>query len=110
MEIKPYHNKFVDYHASDIFQVVAREVLYLTSLPNVEFWIYLHDKGEEYYLHYDLWPTVPPIYHVRKPEALLDLVIKKELKISSDDCKDGDYSYFGMYLYKCLFHQKLMPL
>ena len=78
------------------FQVAARKIFYLTSLPNTTFWIYLHDKGEEYYLHYDYWPTVPPIYHVRKQEAVLDLVIKKELEISSDDCKNGDYSYFGM--------------
>ena len=39
---------------------------------------------------------MPPIYHVRRQEAQLDLVIKKELEISSDNCKNGDYSYFGM--------------
>ena len=79
--------------------MAAREILFLTSLPNIEFWIYLHDEGEEYYLHYDFWPTVPPIYHVRKPEAQLDLVIKKELEISSDGCKNGEYSYFGTEIY-----------
>ena len=33
-----------------------------------EFLMYLHDKGEEYYLHYDFWPNVPYTHHAKKED------------------------------------------
>ena len=62
---------------------------------DVEFWLYVHGPGEEFYLHYDYWPTVPKIHHARRPEINLDLVVKKMTEISEDNCISDFDSYFG---------------
>ena len=64
---------------------------------NVEFWLYFHDDGEQYYLHHDYWPKVPPMKHVRKIESMVDIVIRKELTVSGQACGTNNYSYFGKY-------------
>ena len=78
----------------------------LDFLGVVEFWLYIHGKGEEYFLHYDLWPNVPHIHHVRGPEVNIDMVIRKTTEISEENCNnEEDYSYFGMqrfYILKSL--------
>ena len=61
----------------------------------IQFWLYLHEEGDEFFLHYDYWPNVPPMYHVKHPETWLDIVIKKELHVANDNCLDGSYFYVG---------------
>ena len=73
----------------------SRENLELLLVGEVEFWLYIHGEGEEFFLHYDFWPSVPRIHHVRKPTVSLDLVIKKTTEIIANDCISKEYSYFG---------------
>ena len=62
----------------------------------MEFWLYIHGEGEEFFLHYDYWPSVPKIHHVRFPEVSTDFVIKKSTEISDENCYWAkEYSYFG---------------
>ena len=64
-----------------------------------EFWIYFHDVGEEFFLHYDYWPSVPPFNHVKQQEMMLDVGVRKEMDISDDGCTTEEkYSYFGSFL------------
>ena len=58
----------------------------------------MHDRGEEYYLHYDFWPSVPYIHHVKHKEYFTDLVVEKELEVQNEDCEKIEYDYFGRYL------------
>ena len=68
--------------------------LYLVQ--DKDFWIYFHDEGEEYFLHYDFWPNVPPFYHVRGKDMMIDFGVRKELEVSNDGCKsEVNYSYTG---------------
>ena len=60
--------------------------------------MYLHDKGEEFYLHYDLWPTVPFIHHSKPNEQFLDIVIEKQLKSQYENCNEDTFSYFGKHV------------
>ena len=60
-----------------------------------EFWLYIHDVGEEFFLHYDFWPIVPRIYQTRKHEVSLDMVIEKRTEIGDDNCVTKEYSHFG---------------
>ena len=60
--------------------------------------MYVHDKGEEFYLHYDFWPKVPFIHHSQEEEYFADMVVRKELEVRQEGCKDGAYNYFGEYL------------
>ena len=62
-----------------------------------EFWIYVHDRGEEYYLHYDFWPTVPFIHRSVTNEYFSDIVVRKELEIHQDNCSEENYDYFGKF-------------
>ena len=73
----------------------SRESIELLLVAEVEFWLYIHGEGEEFFLHYDFWPSVPRIHHVRKPEVSLDLVIKKTTEIMDENCISKEYSYFG---------------
>ena len=57
--------------------------------------LYLHDKGEEYYLHYDFWPSVPFSHEFKQKEAFVDIVVRKELEVQSENCQDETYNYFG---------------
>ena len=60
----------------------------------------MHDKGEQYYLHYDFWPNVPYIHESKPKEYSMDMVITKELEIEAEidgSCMDGSYNYFGEF-------------
>ena len=59
--------------------------------------MYLHDKGEQFYLHYDLWPTVPFIHHSKPDEKFLDIVIEKQLQLHYENCNEETFRYFGKY-------------
>ena len=79
-----------------VVQVVARKGITLVFKEDSEFWIYVHDEGEEYYLHYDFWPNVPFIHFSKKEEYFSDVVVKKELEVQqNDNCKEETYDYFG---------------
>ena len=77
--------------------MVARKGITLVFKEDSEFWIYVHDKGEEYYLHYDFWPNVPFIHYSAKEEYFSDIVVKKELEIQNEKCEKDSYDYFGKY-------------
>ena len=79
------------------FKVVARKGITLIFKEDSEFWIYVHDKGEEYYLHYDFWPNVPFIHYSAKEEYFSDIVVKKELEIQNEKCEKDSYDYFGKH-------------
>ena len=71
----------------------------LILFGEVDFWLYIHPVGEEYFLHYDFWANVPHIQHVRSAASSIDVVIKKTIETSAmnEDCNDeNEYSYFGM--------------
>ena len=72
-----------------------------------EFLMYLHDKGEEYYLHYDFWPNVPYTHHAKKEEFFTDMVVKKELEVLTENCEQTNYGYFGKRLIDLLFNSLL---
>ena len=44
-----------------------------------KFWLFLHEKGEEYFLHYDYWPYVPFNHHSQESEYFLDINVRKEV-------------------------------
>ena len=90
------------------FQVVPRNGILIVFDVKNEFWIYVHDRGEEYYLHYDFWPTVPFIHRSVIDEYFSDIVVRKELEIHQENCKEETYDYFGKYInYLYFIHQKL---
>ena len=65
----------------------------------IEFWIYIHDIGEEYFLHYDYWPDIPNKYQVKKEDVAIDITIRKQIQKTDENCNtDERYSYFGMYI------------
>ena len=80
-------------------QVVARKGITLMCKEDSEFWIYVHDKGEEYYLHYDFWPNVIFTHYSTKKEYFSDIVVKKELEVKNDNCNEETYDYFGKYIW-----------
>ena len=57
--------------------------------------MYVHDKGDEFYLHYDFWPKVPFIHHSQENEYFADIVVRKELEVQNEECQNGNYNYFG---------------
>ena len=71
----------------------------LILYAKTEFWMYVHDKGEEFYLHYDFWPNVPYIHHSKEQEQFVDIVIRKELEVQNDNCDDIPDNYFGKIFY-----------
>ena len=79
-------------------KVVARKGITIKFKENSDFWIYVHDRGEEFYLHYDFWPSVPFIHHSTKEEYFADIVVRKELEVQNDKCSDDSYNYFGKYI------------
>ena len=64
-------------------------------MNGIEFWIYVHDEGEEYFLHYDFWPTVPTTHQVKSDSEHIDMMVHKQVSISNENCVEGEYSYFG---------------
>lgn len=79
------------------FQVIPRNGILIVFDVDNEFWIYVHDRGEEYYLHYDFWPTVPFIHRSVTNEYFSDIVVRKELEIHQDNCSEENYDYFGKF-------------
>ena len=77
----------------------ARKGITLLLHEDKEFLIYVHDKGEEFYLHYDFWPNVPFIHHSVPSEYFADVEVKKQLEVQSENCDHQSYDYFGMYNY-----------
>ena len=62
----------------------------------IDCWIYVHDKGEQYFLHYDFWPTAQIKHLVKKEDEIMDILVQKEIKKSDENCKkDEGYFYFG---------------
>ena len=68
-------------------------------VAETEFWIYIHDEGAEYFLHYDYWPRIPAIHQVKIDEIHLDLMVRKNVEHSDETCfsYDESYTYFGKY-------------
>ena len=63
-----------------------------------EFYVYVHDKGEEFYLHYDFWPKVPFIYHFKETDVFGDLFVRKEDELHLNEyCEEGTINYYGKY-------------
>ena len=52
-------------------------------------YFYVHDKGEQYFLHYDWWPELPFIYHV-PPNTYsgVEFIIKKEIEMKDEHCDE----------------------
>ena len=44
-----------------------------------EIWLYLHARGEEYFLHYDYWPYVPFTHHFKDTEYWVDINVRKKV-------------------------------
>ena len=44
-----------------------------------QFKLYLHERGEEYFLHYDYWPYVPFTHHSKQEDIWVDVNLKKEV-------------------------------
>jgi len=68
------------------------------QLNEDEFWLYIHGDGEEFYLHYDYWPSVPSMHYVKRHEVFLDVVVTKKIEIRDDESgclEEENYSYFG---------------
>ena len=82
-------------------KVAARKGVTIQANYDSEFFVYVHDRGEEYYLHYDFWPSVPYIHHVEHKEYFTDLVVEKELEVQNENCEQRKYDYFGGY-FKCI--------
>ena len=65
----------------------------LTFRADVEIRLYIHDAGEEFFLHYDFWPNAA---HIVRDE-ITDMAVTKKLEIAEEDCRKENYSYFGNY-------------
>ena len=78
-----------------------------------EFYVYIHDKGEEFHLHYDFWPKVPFIYHFKVTDFYADLFVRKEDELRLHECcEEETISYYSKYAIKLkafisIFWQKL---
>jgi len=80
---------------SYLHEVAGWKMGHFVLNSKIEFWIYIHDLGEEYFLHHDFWPTIPKKYHVKEADVTIDVMIQKEVKITNKNCeKDEEYSYF----------------
>ena len=82
-----------------IFQVVAKEYWWIVLKEDADFLVYVHDKGEEYFMHHEVWPTIPPIHRVRKDDFAVDYTFQKLTNQKGTlECKHEPYNYFGTYL------------
>ena len=88
---------------SKIKKVTARKGVTIQANYDSEFFVYVHDRGEEYYLHYDFWPSVPYIHHVKHKEYFTDLVVEKELEVQNENCEQRKHDYFGAYFNRISF-------
>ena len=85
------------YHIN--LQVVSRETIRLLLVEEQEFWLYIHDEGEEFFLHYDYWPNIPFTYKSSGDTFWEEFGIQKQLQIKSseDVCMEQNYDYFGKH-------------
>ena len=71
---------------------------------NSDIHVYVHAKGEQYYLHYNWWPEMPFSYHVTPEDFIeLELILKKEIELKEVGCDRTSHAkYFGKqkYLFK----------
>ena len=49
-------------------------------------------------MHYDIWPGIPSVHQVQEEVHSIEIDVKKEVEVTSNNCIDGAYSYYGMYL------------
>ena len=60
-------------------KVVAHHQILFNIEKRSEFWIYLVEPGDEFFLHYDFWPDpMPPVFKHSVDALYLDVSIKKE--------------------------------
>ena len=60
-------------------KVVAHHQILFNIEKRSEFWIYLVEPGDEFFLHYDFWPDPIPSVFKHSVDALyLDISIKKQ--------------------------------
>ena len=64
---------------------------------DAEILLFVHDKGEEFFLHYETWNIIPSSYHVKTEEYVVDMVMTKELHKKNRNCRYGAYNYFGKF-------------
>ena len=70
---------------------------------------YVHDTGEEYFLHYDYWPNVPFIYKSSGDIFWEEIVIRKQLQIRSGEaCSKDQYNYFGSITTKIILEWNIL--
>ena len=57
----------------------------------------MHDTGEEYFLHYDYWPSIPFSYKSSSDTFWEEFGILKQVQIKSAGgaCTKKNYDYFG---------------
>ena len=75
--------------------MVAKEGIIIVVRENAKFLIYVHDHGEEYFMHYDIWPGIPSVHQVQEEVHSIEIDVKKEVEVASNNCIDGAYSYYG---------------
>ena len=74
------------------------EVSYFRIKKDYDVKIYVHDPGEEFHFHYDLWPETPYEYRPQADEVAVDLIFAKEIRRQNDGCtNDESYNYYGMF-------------
>ena len=61
------------------YQIAAREPVKIVLNETNKFLLYLHERGEEYFLHYDYWPYVPFTHRSKETEYFIDINVRKEV-------------------------------
>ena len=77
---------------------MSREIIALILAPEEEFWLYIHDEGEEFFLTYNYWPVVPRSHLIRRSVLGVEVVIKKTIDTSDNNCVSKENSYFGTWI------------
>ena len=82
----------------------------IAVVKDIDIWIYIHEVGEEYFLHFDYWPTIPIKHYVRPEDTSTDIMAQKEIKSIEENCNhDEEYSYFGIVYCNRGSNMKFMP-
>ena len=49
-------------------------------------------------MHHEIWPSIPQIYHIKKDDFAIDLLMQKfTSQKDNENCKPEPYEYFGNY-------------
>ena len=86
-------------------QVTAKQHLIMVLKEDSELMVTAHDKGEEHFVHYELWPSIPQIHQVKLDDFVVDVTFEKltnrkdGMRKGWERCKPEPYSYFGMYVF-----------